>query len=239
MEKRPEGKDPYLAVDENDREKDMMTGKGKSMWMSVRTKAGVVIGMTRSRTGFTLLELVISITLVATIVLIATGAMRLGYRSVTKGEKRIESLERFRSSISIVSAQIESGIPLSVDDGGVKRFYFEGSGDRLKLATNYSIWGGQKGYISVEYRVQDSPDGTQWLHASESSIGAAFLREARLFQGLTKIRFEYYYKDPTEESGEWTDVWDDETKMPQKVRLWLVEGRREMPIILPLRAQAM
>ena len=72
--------------------------------------------------GFTLLELIISITLVAIIVLIISVAANLGYRSFNSGEKKMNAVERLRSSLTIIDAQIQSGVPLTLEDGGVKQY---------------------------------------------------------------------------------------------------------------------
>ena len=82
--------------------------------------------------GFTLLELIISITLVAIIVLIVAGAASLGYRSFSTGERKLNAIERLRASLIIIDAQIQSGVPLTLEDGGVKQYYFVGEKDALK-----------------------------------------------------------------------------------------------------------
>ena len=198
--------------------------------------------------GFTLLELVISLTLVTVIVLIVTGAMRIGYRSIEKGEKKIESLERFRSSLSIIDAQIQSIAPITVDKEGTvegakqgvhegtKEFYFTGENDSLTMTTNYSIWGGQRGYVLVTYRVEADEAGKQNLYAAERMVGSEKDRETLLFKGLDKIIFQYFFKDPTEEEGQWNDDWTDTTKLPQKVLLRVVINGREIVVIIPIRA---
>ena len=66
--------------------------------------------------GFTLLELLISLTLLVVIVVIAMGAMRLGSRSVAAGEKKMDDRERFRTVLSIIDAQIQSQLPLTYDE---------------------------------------------------------------------------------------------------------------------------
>jgi prepilin-type N-terminal cleavage/methylation domain-containing protein len=188
--------------------------------------------------GFTLLELVISITLLATIVTIATGALRLGYRSITSGEKKMESIERFRASLYIINAQILSGVPLSFNREGIKQVYFAGSQDFMRLATNYSIWGGQRGYVIVEYRVAVENNGTKSLYASENLIGTERPRETKLLQGFDGIYFEYFVQDKTEElGGRWIVQWSDTTKVPEKIRLRLIQGRKEISMIIPMRAQ--
>ena len=188
--------------------------------------------------GFTLLELVIAITLVATIILIVTGAVRLGYRSVNSGERKMENLERFRASLMIINAQVQSGVPLSYDDNGSKRLYFEGSRDYMRLATNYSIWGGRKGFVVVSYRIQFEENGTVTMYASESAVGTAAKRDTKLLKDLDQIYFEYFYRDNVDEAGEWIDQWTDDTKTPERVRVWLVSGNRQIALVIPMRAQA-
>jgi general secretion pathway protein J len=188
--------------------------------------------------GFTLLELLISITLVAAIVAIATGALRLGYRSISSGERKMESLGRYRSSLYIINSQISSAVPLFFDRQGIKQVYFAGSEDFMRLATNYSIWGGQRGYVIVEYRVAIENNGTKTLYASENLVGTEKPRETRLLQGLDGIYFEYFLQDKTEEQGgRWVGQWSDTTTVPEKVRLRLVQGRKETSMTIPMRAR--
>ena len=189
--------------------------------------------------GFTLLELIIAITLLSLIVLIITGALRLGYRSIEAGERRIDAVERYRSSLTIISAQIQSATPLTLQQNGVKQFYFEGSRDAMKFTTNYSIWSGQKGYVIVAYRVKTDDRGMQNLYAGESKVGAANPAETMLLQGFNGIFFEYFHKGKTDETGTWDQQWTDDTDTPHKVRLRLVSGMKEITLIIPMRAQGM
>jgi len=191
----------------------------------------------KSRAGFTILELTISISLIGLIVLIMVGAMRLGSRSIDSGEKKIESLERTRSSLNILDSQIQSQIPLTYDAEGIKKYYFVGDRELLQFATNYSIWGGQKGYVVVTYKIYSDNSGKQILYASENVIGLDNNREVRLSGTFDKIYFEYFYKDPTEEEGKWIEQWADDVNIPEKVRVHLVEGTRDLSLIIPMRVR--
>ena len=98
--------------------------------------------------GFTLLELTISIMLIGIIVLIIVGAMRLGMRSVEAGERRIDTFERSQSSLNIIDSQIQSFVPLTyVSEDGTNKYYFSGERESMQFSTNYSIWGGERGYV--------------------------------------------------------------------------------------------
>ena len=191
----------------------------------------------QSEKGFTLLELVISIAILAVITLITAGAMRLGFSSVDKGEKRIESLERLRASLNIIDSQIQSEIPISYTKEASKRYYFKGERDFLQFTTNYSIWGGQKGYVLVAYRVITDPQGKQALSSSEDIIGIGGNRETLLLVSYDNIFFEYFYKGPTDEKGDWVDAWTDETSIPEKIRLRLVKDGDELSLLFPMRSR--
>ncbi|MEJ2697492.1 MAG: prepilin-type N-terminal cleavage/methylation domain-containing protein [Candidatus Sulfobium sp.] len=188
-----------------------------------------------SEGGFTLLELVVAFAILGFIVVIIAGAMRLGIRSVDSGEKRIDSLERLRTSLNILDSQVQSETPLTKDDNGEKKLYFQGERDSMQFATNYSIWGGQTGYVVVNYRVEADADGKQALAASENVIGIDEERDTRLFTGMDSIYFEYFYKGPTDEKGSWIDTWTDDTGIPEKVKVHLVQGRQDFSLIIPMR----
>jgi len=187
--------------------------------------------------GFTLLELTVSIAIIGLIVLIVAAAMRLGYRTVDSGEKRIESLERMRASVNIVDSQIQSEMPLTYDDEGETKFYFKGERKFMQFATNYSIWGGEKGYVVAAYKVESGDNGKEVLYVSENIVGVESKRETKLFDNFETIYFEYFFKDPTEEEGEWVEQWTDEVNIPEKIKLHLVEGTMDRSIIIPFRAR--
>jgi general secretion pathway protein J len=187
--------------------------------------------------GFTLLELTISIAMIGIIVLIIVGAMRLGLRSIDSGEKRIEYLERIRSSLNIIDSQIQSQIPINFSEDGLKKYYFKGDKESLQFSTNYSIWGGQKGYVMVTYRVVSDNSGKQVLYTSENVIGLNNNREVKLSDAFDMIYFEYFYKDPTEEEGKWMEQWADDVNIPEKLRLHFVEGTKDLTMIIPVRVR--
>ena len=192
-------------------------------------------GKPKRNAGFTLLELIISITLVSIIVLIVAGAASLGYRSFSKGERKLNAIERLRASLIIIDAQIQSGVPLTLEDGGVKQYYFVGEQDSLKFSTNHSIWGGQRGYVIVNYRVETDNQGKRTLFASEYKVGMENKKETKLIEGFNEITFDYFRQDATEEEGEWVTQWVDEEMMPTKIRLNLTRGSTSLAYIMPVR----
>ena len=189
----------------------------------------------KSEGGFTLLELMVSFLIIGIVILIIAGAMRLSLNIVDKGEAKIDSLERTRTSLKIINSQIQSQFPFTFEEGGEKKFYFQGEDKAMRLAANYSIWGGQRGYVLVKYKVEADESGKEMLTASENIIGMDNIKETTLFKSLDKIYFEYFFKDPTEEEGAWVDKWEDSFKLPEKIRLHLEAEGKDFSMIIPVR----
>ncbi|MDA8433916.1 MAG: prepilin-type N-terminal cleavage/methylation domain-containing protein [Nitrospiraceae bacterium] len=185
--------------------------------------------------GFTLLELLISFAILGLIAVILAAALKVGVQAVSKGERKMNSVDRVRTSLTIVEAQIQSETGLTYDDNGEQKRYFRGGNDALQLSTNYSIWGGSRGYVVVSYSVETDNEGKQSLKAAENVIGMDNPRETTLFTAMDRISFEYFYKGPTDEKGSWVESWTDDLTVPVKVKLRLVSGERDYSLIIPMR----
>jgi general secretion pathway protein J len=195
-----------------------------------------------TQSGFTLLELLVSIVLIGLIVAIIGAAMRLGYRSLDKGEKKAEIQERFKASLNLMDAQLQSGMPLkTTGESGeaINQYLFEGKTDSVRFASNYSFMGGQKGYVIVTYRVETGLDNKRTLFAQENTIGLENQREVKFLEGFDDIHFEYFFKEATEEQGKWIEEWTDSATIPEKVRIHLVRGDRQISLLVPLRTKSL
>ena len=185
--------------------------------------------------GFTLLELMVSVALLAVIITVISGAIRLGYRSVDSGEKNIGRLERFRMSLAIIDAQIQSAFPLTHEKQGVKVPYFKGGRDVLMFASNYSIWDGEKGFVHVTYRLGQNEKGRHVLYASEHTIGRENEKQTRLLEGFDDIYFGYFSRDPETGGPVETDLWTDDRTLPQWISVNLTKDGMKHSLIIPMR----
>ncbi|MEN6317517.1 MAG: prepilin-type N-terminal cleavage/methylation domain-containing protein [Syntrophaceae bacterium] len=184
--------------------------------------------------GFTLLELLISIVLLTLIVIITMGAMKIGSRSVVAGEIRMDTQERFRTVFQIIDAQIQSMSPLTYDKDGNKKYYFKGDKKTLRLSTNYSIWTGERGYVIVDYRVENDGSGKDILTASERIPGFEGHSDVRLIDA-SGITFEYFQKDTADDKGTWRDTLDEGTSLPDEIRVNILSGSQKLSMLFPVR----
>lgn len=212
---------------------------GNSYRSGIRRPGVSAQGFYSKEEGFTLLELVIALVLIGIIAVIITGAMKISFDTVDKGEKRISSLDRFQTSFSLVDSQIQSQIPLTYDDNGEKKFYFDGSQKSIRFSSNYSLWNAGKGYVLVTYTVEMDSNGKEALTVSENIIGMENRKETKLFKDFDAIHFEYYYKGPSEAEGVWTDEWTDPLSLPLKVMLHLAREDSTVSFIIPMRTTSL
>jgi general secretion pathway protein J len=189
----------------------------------------------KSHKGFTLLELMISITLIGIVMLIVFGTMRLGYRSIEKAERTMEFLERVRTSLGIIESQLQSQIPLTYEEDGEKKMYFVGRKESIQFSTNHSIWSGQMGYVKVAYNVEQDGLGKLALYATENTISVQDTRKTMLLDNLDSVSFKYFYKDPTMEKGEWREEWPEKSTLPEFVTLNISDSSRKFSINLFIR----
>lgn len=192
-------------------------------------------GRAAAKKGFTLLELMVSVALLAVIITVISGAVRLSCRSVDLGERKIESLQRQRMSLAIIDAQVQSGFPLPREDHGVKVLDFEGKRDMLRFASNYSIWDGERGFVQVTYRVVQTDKGKRVLYASENTVGVENRKETKLLEGFDEIYFAYFFMDPATHEPTWTDLWTDDRAMPQRIAVNMTRGGTKYSLIIPIR----
>lgn len=186
--------------------------------------------------GFTLLELLISMAVLLLIVVFAAGALSLGSRSVAQGDARMENLERLRMGISTIRAQIESQVPLRIEEEGKNRYAFKGDGKTLQMATGYSAWGSEKGPFMVSYRVEDGDRGKQVLRVTEALFGTEYKRETVLLEA-SEIAFEYEMLSVVDPAASWGESWTETEILPGRVRLRLVDGKRNIALVVPTRSQ--
>lgn len=187
--------------------------------------------------GFTLLELVISVSIIGIIILLVGNAMRLGFRSVDSGEKKIQSLERIRASLKTIDSQIQSSIPFIAEESE-SLFYFKGEKGFLKFPTNYSVFGGQRGYVVATYRVASDDYRRKSLYLSENVSDIKEEKETKLLDGFDEIYFEYHHRNLLTGEEKWIEDWIDISSIPEKIRLTLVQGTKSFSFIIPLRARS-
>lgn len=165
--------------------------------------------------GFTLLELIIAITILPLIILIIGNGFRLGMNAWEKGEQETVWTQRFRVLSGLLSQQIKSAYPYIIDVDNEKLAVFEGKPGSVMFVTVLadSAYGGFKW---VRYSQKDGA-----LLIKEGLLPDKKLKdnitgdEEVVDSGIGEIQFSYL----SLEENEWKDSWDLGKKIPGAVRV--------------------
>jgi len=197
--------------------------------------------------GFTLLEVLVAMVIMAVIMTTAFGALRLGGRSWEAGVARATDNERFRAVAGLMRRQLSQIIPMSWPDVKKKRIAFEGASDQLRFVSPAPQQYRQAGLFEYGLSAQrDGPDTNLILSFIPFNPDAeAFQRPARnqqllLVAGLQRVSFDYFGSPgnartrarTSRQPPGWQPSWPaDATRFPDliRVRMEVNEGQQPWP----------
>jgi len=201
--------------------------------------------------GFTLLELMLSLTILGVVLLIIFGALRVGTRAWEKGEKDVAVHQRQRAVLGLLSRQIASACIYEIKMGD-ESFYFKGSKGTMEFVSrNPIVPGALTGVVFVKYMIQEGRgDEKQQLKLYEKDAG--FLKEEdvesqraedlfTLISGIQDLQFEYLKGGEDKSEASWQTFWDPSEKegLPLAVKIVLKQNDETTSInlIVPIRCQ--
>jgi len=185
----------------------------------------------RRARGLTLLEMVLSLTIVALIVALVSSGFTLAGTAIGGGERAAEQNQRLRLATDIMMRQIKSTVVYRAEEDDFEYPFFQGTRYDLAFVTSAAQSGGG-GLALVTYRVQGTPP--QLVMAEAAAVNPGILghperlaelpsQEAVLLSGFSDLHFEYLVSDGIE--SEWFEAWDgkEEEELPTAVRV-VIDG---------------
>jgi len=199
--------------------------------------------------GFTLLELLISLTILGVIVVIIFGAFRIGVRAWEKGEKDVESRQRQRIVLDLIKRQLASICLREVKDASQQPLLLKGDNKSIEFVSHIPmVPGNQFGTVYVKYMVKQENGGERerlafWeknivLLNKETDINDLHEDDFfELFPGVQSIAFEYLKGRIDEETWQWQETWDQtiDEGFPRAIRVILMEDVERAPIYVIAR----
>ncbi len=205
----------------------------------------------RAKAGFTLLELVVTSTILSLMLVMIFGAMRLGSSSWERGEVSAEKYQRMRIVLNLLTQQLKSAFPYKVKTQKAEADYvaFRGESDSLQFVTTLSLQARRtEGLVHVIYRIRDNGSASKMLKVYEQRVlNKDFMEDTPdddkflpLIENLSDLKFEYFQEGETkDEAGEWFESWDakDKKQLPSEVRMTVQwregKGKKETELSLP------
>lgn len=192
--------------------------------------------------GFTLLELLVAITLLSLLSLALLGGLRLGARVWERSDQHNLKGSELRLSEAELRKHIERAWPFFDTSNPITpHASFEGRADRLAFLTSAPDIAPYGGYMRIQFALEQQSGVfqlVQYMEPELSEDGTA--RRRVLAKGLTALRFSYFGREARNRPASWHDEWKGRTMLPELVRIETSHegGPGGFQMIVALRVQA-
>jgi len=174
----------------------------------------------RSSWGFTLIEVLVSLTIMAMIVTVAFAGLSVGIDSWRRGTRKIDELDRRFALERVIQRQVALADPR----------LFQGSDRELEFRSTYSLVNGQGDPVWVRYRV----DSDKFLYAEmplpEYSPEHSTESTTQSLGSFSPIVFRYLGSTPAGEPV-WLSAWMNQTDLPLAVRFRIADDVITVPLV--------
>lgn len=169
----------------------------------------------RKEQGFTLLELLISLTILTMVTVIIGAGLRLAMNAWEKGDIETDETQRLRILSSMFSQQLKSVFPYTIEIDSEQVIVFEGDKNSILFVTTTDdiLYGGLK-WIRYDYK-----DRTLYykegLLPDKELIDNIEGDEEILDSEIGEVTFEYFVAH----ADEWRESWDFNDSLPDAVKI--------------------
>ncbi len=204
-----------------------------------------------SRSGFTLIEMLVGLALLGLMTLVLFGALRFSIKSWDRAEIKTLQVVDLRIVEGILRREIGKAFPLRIGQANENKIAFEGDGRQVRFvsALPAHLSGGGLSLIALELvedrseAKQDTPGKTLVLkHVipdGEKRDFSALDNSDRsiLLKGLEDVEFAYFGQDNDQTEASWRNQWISSARTPALLRIKLkFFGNDEVrELLLPLR----
>jgi len=185
-----------------------------------------VAGRAQGGRGFTLVELLLALTLMSMLLALAYGGLRAATRATDRGQTILEDSSRIRMAHQFVHRQLNQIVPLAfaTNEAGDERTVFIGEPDRIRFVAPMPGYLGFGGPQVQELAIVRGDDSLQLVlsHALLQGFEEERLYDRPPIPLLSEIgsaSFSFLGRDENGELAGWTSTWVEGAVLPVSVSL--------------------
>ena len=183
-----------------------------------------------TQAGFTLLELLISITLLGMLLVLLFGGLRLGIRSWDAVQRQVDNLNSVRSLENFLRREMEQIHPYRWKSTPNPVLAFVGAPDRVQFVAPLAarIGGGGLHAISLELEQtsdtrrivwRSQPIGSETRDFSSLSQVTGMVFASSELDVVENIGLSYFGPEKEGQSPQWWDRWEGRPSLPLLIRV--------------------
>jgi len=194
-----------------------------------------------STDGFTLIEVILALTIFALMSGILYGAFSLGHSAVEKSEANSTRNQKQRAIADLLGSYVRSSFPYreSPQDPSV---YFDGDSDSVTFVSAYSQSLGGRGMAKIQISQDEGSNGWSSIKVEETTpvrisgdVGSGVSHSIVLQDNVKDFRLDYL--DPQSDDEKWQERWDGKEKriLPRAVRIsYTPQNGKEIRWVFPV-----
>ena len=197
--------------------------------------------LNNAESGFTLIELLVSLTILTMLLGIVSSALRTLSMHWNANANGIERLEMISRAFDIFQRDVSGMRRLTRIAQVDRQFIFTGTGNRLSFVTVEPPYPNAPGLYFVDYSNAVMSGQNQLIRARApyqagmaAFPGATPANKVSLLDGPFNYQFSYAQKGKRQ--GSWLTTWKKSNRLPDLIRLQLVDARTGIEVAQPFIA---
>lgn len=210
----------------------------KSMARKARTPPlSPVLCPLSSASGFTLLEVLIAMTLLGVMMVLIFGTLRVSVRSWESGEKQAAQVSQLLVLHNFLRSHLTRMKPWEDDFSGEETvFSFQGTEQTIQFVSTLPLHNrGAGGWHKFSLQLTKNRDKLDLIVKLEPFFPSLdqerqAIDDVVLIENIEAIRFSYFGSDESDKEDQWLDQWLEKSYFPKMIQVDIrVRGEKNWP----------